>query len=278
VELVTILRELWRLRILVVLVALAAVGMGYAVAYQVSFPPQSRSYTVGIATARILVDTPESQVVEVAPKGSETLGARANVLANLMVDGELKAAIAERAGVPPSKLVAAAESAGGPEAVKPLTRDSLALTTGVVVNTDLAELPIIKVEAQAPDTQKAIALANAAVEGLSDYLDEKATTEEVGDSRRLRVSGLGSAQGHDAARGPGRVMGLAVVIFLFVAGCAAILVLSAVIRGWRLAVALEQDLAPDGVTFAEFLDDAPVDSSEHEVEAVEANQAAGARA
>jgi hypothetical protein len=278
VELVTILRELWRLRILVVLVTLVAVGTGYAVAYQVSFPPQSRSYTVGIATARILVDTPDSQVVEVAPKGSETLGARANVLANLMVDGELKAAIAERAGVRPNKLVAAAESAGGPEAVTPLTRSSLALTTGVVVNTDLAELPIIKVEAQAPDTQTAIALANAAVEGLSDYLDAKATTEEVSASRRLRVSGLGSAQGHEAARGPGRIMGLAVVIFLFVAGCAAILGLSAVIRGWRLAVALEQDLSPGGVTFAEFLDADPVEPSEHEVEAVEANQAAGARA
>jgi hypothetical protein len=277
VEIVTILRELWRLRFLVALAALVAIAIGWGVAYQFSFPPKSRSYTVGIATARILVDTPDSQVVEVAPEGSEMLGSRANVLANLMVDGELKAAIAQRAHLAPNKLVAAAESAGGPEAVTPLTRDSYALTTGVVVNTDLAELPIIKVEAQAPDTKRAIELANAAVAGLSDYLDQKASTEKVEAGRRLRVSGLGSAQGHAAARGAGRIMALAAAVFLFAISCAAILGVSALIRGWQLAVALEQDLSPDGVTLDGFLDEDPVDDAAEALEAVEADETAGAR-
>ena len=86
---VTILRDLWRRRLLVVGVAIVAVLVGVAVMYKVSFPPklESRKYEVGVATSSILVDTPNSQVVEVAPKGSDTLGVRANLLASLMTDG-----------------------------------------------------------------------------------------------------------------------------------------------------------------------------------------------
>ena len=45
----------------------------------------------------------------------------------------------------------------------------------------MAELPIIKVQTQAPDVSQAIRLANAAVEGLSDYLDTKAADESITD-------------------------------------------------------------------------------------------------
>ena len=44
-------------------------------------------YLVGVATTRVLIDTPSSQVVDVSPKGSDTLGVRANLIASLMVDG-----------------------------------------------------------------------------------------------------------------------------------------------------------------------------------------------
>ena len=97
---VTILRDLWRLRRAVVIVALLALITGTAVLYKISFPPEleGRRYEVGVATARILVDTPSSQVVEVAPKGSDSLGVRANLLASLMVDGVVKSAIAQSRG------------------------------------------------------------------------------------------------------------------------------------------------------------------------------------
>ena len=65
---------------------------------------EPRQYTVGVATARVLVDTPQSQVIKVDPKGSDTLGLRASVLANLMVEGEARAAIARRAGLKPRQL------------------------------------------------------------------------------------------------------------------------------------------------------------------------------
>ena len=152
---VTILRDLWRLRLLVIAVALLALLAGTALVYKISFPPslESRKYEIGLATARILVDTPSSQVVEVAPKGSESLGVRANLLASLMVDGVVEEAIAKRAGLAADKLVGVTETATEPApAAKPPSRRAFVLTTRVVANTSGEQLPIIELEAQAPDT------------------------------------------------------------------------------------------------------------------------------
>src|SRR4029079_8532435 len=135
-ESVTILRELWRLKVAVIIVGVLSLLVGYAIAYEFKVPPTPRSYTVGVASARILVDTPNSQVVEVAPKGSETLGARANVLANLMIDGTIKDEIAQRAGLRPDELVTGSLATGGAAEDHKLTADSYALTTGVVLNSD----------------------------------------------------------------------------------------------------------------------------------------------
>src|SRR5262245_43707122 len=104
---VTILRDLWRHRLLVAGVYLLAVLAGVAVLYKISFPPklEGRKYDVGVAQARILLDTPSSQVVDVAAKGSDSLGVRANLIASLMVDGNVEAAIARRAGLQPDTLI-----------------------------------------------------------------------------------------------------------------------------------------------------------------------------
>ena len=244
-EIVNILRELSRRRIPVAVVAFVAVLVGVLLIFRPSLPPQSRQYEVGLASARILVDTPNSQVVEVAPKGSETLGARASVLANLMTEGEVKAAIAGRAGLRPKQLLAVSESSIEPKNVAPSEmRDPKAhlLTTRVVIDADGAQLPIIEIAAQAPDTAGATKLANAAVSGLSDYLDSRAALEQVADGRRLRVSGLGTAQATVAVRGVGRLIALAAAIFVFLAGCALIVVVSALARSWHEATEAESDL------------------------------------
>lgn len=256
---VTILRTLWRKRVLVAVVAVIAV-VGSCVLTFDPVPPKTRGYTVGIATARILVDTPHSQVVEVDPKGSETLGSRASVLANLMIDGELEADIAKRAGLDPTKLIATTQAAGGPETPPALKRDSFSLTTGVVMNSDLAQLPIIKIETQAPTPTQAAKLADASVEALGHYLDQKASTENIASDRRLRVSGLGPADVREAQRGPGMMMGIGIAILAFVAGCTAILMLTALRRSWGEAMARELDeaasmLAGDFDEFGPFADD-----------------------
>jgi hypothetical protein len=234
---VNILRTLWRLRAFVALVAVLALLAGWALAYRFSFPLERRSYSVGIANANVLIDTPKSQVVDVEPRGSDTLGSRANVIANLMVDGQIKDAIAHRAGIPGKRLVAFVDSPDTPG--PPLTAKSLSYKTSAALTSDMSQLPIVKVETQAPTVAEAIHLANAAVAGLGDYLNSTAAAETISDTRRLRVNPLGTAQGQEAARGPGRMMAVGVMVFVFFAGCAAILTVAAIVLGWRVAAGSE---------------------------------------
>lgn len=256
-ELVTILRELWRLRRAVALVTAVAVIAGYAVAFHLSLPPQSRKYEVGVANARILVDTPSSQVVEVAPKGSDSLGVRANLLANLMVAGVVKGAIASQAGLRPDQLTGVAETdtSPAPSAPPPNPRGNV-LTTHVLSSADGERLPIIEIEAQAPDADGAMRLANAAVSGLHDYIDSRAADEQVVATQRLRVTGLGPAQAREVTRGPRLAYALAAAIFVFALGCGALLLVARLIQGWYAASLderleqsrIEEDLEPlDGV-------------------------------
>ncbi|HEX5926795.1 MAG TPA: hypothetical protein VFY45_23415 [Baekduia sp.] len=237
---VTILRQLWRRRVATALIALVSVVAGVLVVSKVSLSPlhlESRKYDVGIATARILVDTPESQVVDVSPRGSDTLGIRANLLANLMVDGVVKSAIAKRAGLAPNAFYGVAESATDPAAESPPKnpREAMVLRTKVLMTPDGDRMPIIEIEAQAPGTDGARKLADASISGLSDYLNTKAAQDHVADARRLRVSGLGVAQARMAPRGPRLVYGLAAALLLFLAGCTAMLGGSRLIQAFRAA-------------------------------------------
>lgn len=247
---VTILRDLWRHRILVAGVGVVALLAGFAVLYKLpSLEP--RSYQVGVASVRILVDTPSSQVVEIAPKGSESLGVRANLLASLMVDGEVKAAIAERAGLSSDDLVGISNSATEPQTVPPRNRRANILTTSVATDNDGAQLPIIEIEAQGPDVPTAAKLADAALEGLGDYLDSKAATQRIPDAERLQVSGLGAPQAEMASRGPKAIFAVFAAFLVFGAGSASIIVFFALVRAWRTAavqeVAARNRLVPDDV-------------------------------
>src|SRR4051794_15408554 len=121
---VTSLRDLWRQRVLVAVFALVALIAGGLLAFRPGLPPESRQYRVGSATARILVDTPDSQVVALSPRGLPTLAARASLLASLMTEGDVKDAIAKSAGLRPAFLLAVeASSPVDPTATLPHTGD-----------------------------------------------------------------------------------------------------------------------------------------------------------
>jgi hypothetical protein len=249
-DIATIFRELSRRRIYVAGVCVFAVLVGLAVEYRVpSF--QSRSYQSGAATAFILVDTPSSQIVNVSPTGSGTTAARASLLASLMIDGEIKSIIAQRAGLQATKLVATtsaainpaagggAATAAGPPA-SGSGSGSFALTTQVPTDASGNELPIIQLDTQAPTPAGAAKLANAAIAGVSAYLNTKATGEGISDAQRLRVSGMGAPQATVETHGPTHMVVILVVFITFLLGCAGILGVQALVRGWRAAAGREQ--------------------------------------
>src|ERR1700761_6666050 len=106
VELVKILRELTRRKLLLAIVLGVSLLVGLLMAFRPGFPPHSRQYEVSLASADVLIDTRDSQAVSVNGHGPGllTLASRANLLGNLMTGGPLKTAIADRAEVDPELL------------------------------------------------------------------------------------------------------------------------------------------------------------------------------
>lgn len=242
-DLVKLLRELWRLRRYVAGVCVLALLAGGALI--------SREYTVGVATTRILVDTPSSQVVDVSPKGSGLIALQANLLATIMVDGTIKSAIAQRVGVQPNQLVGLTTAATESSASEPSSSGSApvsvpsgpsvyALTSQILTDNAGNNLPIIQLSAQAPTATTASRLANAAITSLSDYVASKAAAERIPHSDRLDINGLNSSPAATEVRGPSKIIGVVVVLLVILIGCSTILGIQALVRGWRAASAREQ--------------------------------------
>lgn len=248
---VTILRDLWRHRLAVVGVLLLALLASTLVLYKFSPPLQleSRKYPVGVATTSVLIDTPSSQVAEIAPEGTDQLGVRAVLLARLMVDGVVKAEIAKAAGLDPDELFAISTADSGEPVSAAAPRGAPMLTTEVVLQNNGTQLPIIQIEAQAVDAASAAKVADAAVQGLRGYLDRQAADTQVPDQRRVKVSRFGATQVVTAVRGPKNVFAFVAGLFVFGLGCCLIIGFAALVRSWHTEVAAEQPWSDDDVAW-----------------------------
>jgi hypothetical protein len=248
-DLVAILRDLWRFRRLVIAAGLLALLVGLSIGYRIGFPPslESRQYQVGIASAAALVDTPSSQVVDLGGEtGTDpaTLSSRASLLASLVTSSPLKDRIARRAGVAADQLITRPPAAAGP-AASPAPHVSDASVSAShprahVLQTDVptlesGALPIITVDTQAPDQQRAARLANEAVAVLKAHVDSVAGLDRVPDKRRVVLSQLGPARAATVTRGPRPLYGLLAAIGVFGLACVAILAASWLSTAWRRA-------------------------------------------
>jgi hypothetical protein len=267
---VKVLRDLWRLRRYVAGVCVLAVLAGIGVVFS------SPSYSVGTATAQVLVDTPQSQVVgdssSISAAGAQTLGTlgvQANLLAGLMVEGPIKADIAQRAGLKPSQLTGVSSavtvpsasgsgsSSGASSVSVPSGQDVYALTTQILTDSGgMNTLPIIEIQTQAPDLTKAVQLANASVAGLQAFISSEAAAQKIPDADRLSIMSLGVSQEATQAQGSSPVIGVVVVLVVLLLGCATVRWVSAVRRSWRAAAERERLGLPDPMDAEPFEGDA----------------------
>jgi hypothetical protein len=244
VDLVAILRVLWLRRSFVGLAMLMALSVGVVVAYRVTVSPlklESRQYTVGIAAARVLIDTPQSKVVDLGAAGADysALGGRASLLANLMASGPVKSAIARRVGVSPDTFAAIPPAPTGASTSRPAPTpadggdDANALILTIQTETDV---PIISFQSQAPDAAGAARLADGAVDGLRDYLGSVAAAQKVPQARQLVVTQLGRARAGTVERGRSRIYALLAAMVVFAFMCTVAVVLPGIApRGGALA-------------------------------------------
>jgi hypothetical protein len=228
---ILILQQLWRQRIITVVALLVAVCIGAFISFRVSpgLPPhfQSRQYVVGIASARVLVDTPDSIVADLNPSGAASLSLHAQLLADLIASQPIRTAIASSLKIPLQSLAVVPPAlAGAPPVATPLanaiTPPSGASTLTIGVD---STLPLVSISAEAPNAARAAQLAEGAVAELRSYLVSVAAAQKIPASRQPRITSLG-IQSAATTKGPSRLYGVAATIVLFMFFCYCGLVVS----------------------------------------------------
>lgn len=186
-ELIPLLRLLWARR-----VALAGgVVLALALAVVVGMPSSASS---AVAWTRVGLDTPRSQLIASMPPGADTLPWRASLLTHLMTTDETRGLLAQRLGLPPDQVAVVDPILSTPliPASMP-TKASTAAAPTVPYLLKLSvkdpSLPVISIEAAAPDRAGALSLARAAVAILESQASSEGTYASLipsANARRLQ--------------------------------------------------------------------------------------------
>ena len=199
---------------------------------------------MGTASARILVDTPKSTAVDAkaAPTALAALTSRATLLGSIIASPPVREFIAQRAGISPAQIQASGPiTPDVPRALpepghEPGTTDILTSTDEYRIDVQVQPTaPIIDIYVQAPSADAASHLANASVAGLRDYLST------VGVRAADRRGGPGQAAAtrrkprQRDQQGREHRAGLLTFLLVLAASSAALLFVTRVRKGWRIA-------------------------------------------
>jgi hypothetical protein len=226
-EIVSLLRTLWRRRYL------AAIGLAVALALAgltMSRPAASS----GVATTRVSLDTPESQLVTDAPKGLESLPWRATMFASLLGTDAARARIVQEMGIGQDQLNVVDQELTFPQVPASLPKTAaLAGNAGAepyVLTTHTDDvLPLIEITAAAPDRGSAARLADAAVHSLETDVSPLDTASLQG----LDVERVGPIEAKTVEGASGKktafIMALALIVFWW----GALVLIPTIRAAWR---------------------------------------------
>jgi hypothetical protein len=182
-----------------------------------------RPTSFGVASKRVLLDTPSSQTVDADPRGIDTLAWRAELVSDLMGDDENRGAIARAAGISADQLVVSAPYMSIPAVPLPLARSASDVASAPPQPYQLAiqaadRLPVIGIDARAPSRAAAGRLADAAATVMTTL----AASEAGPDAQPLVLQPIGPAHARAVVDRPRRAMGVGVGAVVFGAWCAAL--------------------------------------------------------
>jgi hypothetical protein len=236
------IRRLWKHKILVFLVLLLAVAAAILSSYQVSSEGlKKRSLSVSAASSQILVDSVPSALSQgVETSTFEALATRAKIYGQYLASLSARVEIAERAGVPVASL-----STSGPFSTATGQVNYSAESSGERATELLQEgagnrlvfsaqegVPIITVDAQAGNTDTAIALASASYATLHKYI--KGLDVEGKPLRHgVTVRQLGAPEGGTLGGSNDKMLMALAFLLTFGLGCGLILVVPGVVARWR---------------------------------------------
>jgi hypothetical protein len=242
---------LWQLRPWVLASALLALIVAvWSVANISLLPPRltPRDLEMATGTTHVIVDTPRSTVLDLRQNTDDlkALTQRAVLLGNVIANGAVRAAIAHQANVPVDVL----------QVIPPLTPAQLVPQAGSTNNKvgDIAKstkqyrlsinvnptVPMLDIYSQAPTAAGAAVLANAAVDGLRNYLAALAEEQHTPAADQTRLLQLGRA--HGAVINHGIQWQVAFLVFglTFSLACATVIFGSRIRRGWQIRALEEQ--------------------------------------
>jgi hypothetical protein len=246
------MRELWGqklgLAIAFALALLAAARVLYGIGF---LPPSLERNSLGVASAstQVIVDTPRSSVIDLREDTYSFTGLtnRALLLGNVMASLPVRAYIARRAEVPPTAIrVSPPLTPEQPRVVtdgahQPKTSDILRSPDEYRLSVQAnPTVPVLDIYAEAPDGKAAGKLANAAVDGLRDYLRALATEHATPAAKQVNLVQLGRADGGSINPGAGLQLAILVFVFVFAIASAAVLFIGRVRRGWNAGAGLDQ--------------------------------------
>ena len=209
-------------------------------------PPklESRQMQVATAATHVLLDAQTSVITDQDPRATNyaSLVSRATLYGDLIATPTVRELIGNRIGVPPDQISAVTRLTAGIQremrepdfeqranqllvAKRPYKLDILADPGS----------PVLSIYAQAPTGPAAMALANAAVASLKDYLKTRAAAHRADPAQQVVVQQLGSARG--AVVNGKSVPEIVVLTFLVAFGTSLALLLggASVRRGWVAA-------------------------------------------
>jgi hypothetical protein len=251
-EIALVLRELWARKLLIVVGVLIAAVAAILSVYRVQGTTlKARSLQYSSASTQLLVDAPASVLGDLKAE-FDPLDARALVYANFMASPAVLNIVGDQMGLQGDQIYAA----GPVESLQPRTvQEPTALKRNVEITgekipyrlnfTDAPDLPTIGVNAQAPTTAQAIALANASVVGLQRYVTELQTTDKVPPASRVVIRQLGPASGGVVDGGISKSLAVLVFVGVLLLWCMLILLAGRFRDSWRASGVLQAGLAQE---------------------------------
>lgn len=245
-NLILILKELWRRRVLVALSIFVAAAIAVLAVFQVSVAPPSiskRNHVDATGSIEILVDSADSPIAD-AGRDLTGLTARAGVFARYIAGGNVVGLIAKANGIPVNQIdvVGAAPLPG--EA--PGVQESPQLHPYGISIAQPGELPIISVVTRAPTVREARALAAAAPGAVRRVVRSIQAQQGTPLRKRVQFRVLGPAQAAPVDDALGKKIALVLFVVVLATLLFLIVGLPRFMAAWR---AVETDAgaqSPDG--------------------------------
>jgi hypothetical protein len=236
VNIILLLKELWKKRLLVAGAAAFAALVAALVVYDIGFFPPSLSkqdHHEARGSMEILVDSAVSPIGDVR-RQLTPLSERAGIFARYVAGGEVIADIAKETGLPAKQIqvagpIAMPGAAPGSEEQAPFIRPY-----GIeIAQHDL--LPILDVATRAPTSGEARDLAAAVPAALRRIVSGIQQRQQVPQRKRVTFRALGPAQATVAKEALGAKVALMIFLVLFVLLILLILGLPRFRDAWRAA-------------------------------------------